>query len=372
MEPEKRKATRKRMDQLLYAELGPDNGSIVLNLSENGCSFQAIAPVRNEELQFTFAIGGGQEVQGTGRVVWVEPSKKMGGLEFVSLSPELRDQIHAWLSGEKAVSVDAEPARAADAAPESEAKLRRKKLREEARRQWEEAQRIRQAKVLEAPSRTSRVMVPSEEVRTPDSKRMLEVQPFQKFEEPLHDVSGLWRGVAAIVVGAVLASMLVIYHREAGHALMWLGSVIAGDGEESKGEPTRDGGKTSSPTPQIPTVRTASSAGADFTAPNAGANADAGLATAAALPDHSVLGPLGSEKKDAFGTVYSSEDVQTLWSQVEGGDTRAEVVLAEHYARGDGVIKSCGQAKVLLEAAFKKGNLDAKRKLDEISQAACP
>jgi hypothetical protein len=39
MEPEKRQYIRKRTGQLVYAEFGPENGSVLLNLSEAGCSF---------------------------------------------------------------------------------------------------------------------------------------------------------------------------------------------------------------------------------------------------------------------------------------------------------------------------------------------
>jgi TPR repeat protein len=57
---------------------------------------------------------------------------------------------------------------------------------------------------------------------------------------------------------------------------------------------------------------------------------------------------------------------------VEAGDTHAEVALASRYVRGDGVPQSCAQARVLLEAAVKRGSAEAKQKLDELPQAGCP
>jgi TPR repeat protein len=56
---------------------------------------------------------------------------------------------------------------------------------------------------------------------------------------------------------------------------------------------------------------------------------------------------------------------------VESGDTRAELTLADRYLRGEGVTQSCAQARVLLEAAAKRGNSEAQRKLDELPQAGC-
>jgi TPR repeat protein len=66
------------------------------------------------------------------------------------------------------------------------------------------------------------------------------------------------------------------------------------------------------------------------------------------------------------------EDVPTLWTSVENGDTHAEVSLAHRYVKGDGVPQSCAQARVLLEAAVKRGSSEAREKLDELGQAGCP
>jgi TPR repeat protein len=67
-----------------------------------------------------------------------------------------------------------------------------------------------------------------------------------------------------------------------------------------------------------------------------------------------------------------TEDVSSLWTSVENGDTGAEVMLASRYVRGEGVPQSCAQARVLLEAAMKRGSSEAKQKLSELGQAGCP
>src|SRR5258708_8372291 len=54
-----------------------------------------------------------------------------------------------------------------------------------------------------------------------------------------------------------------------------------------------------------------------------------------------------------------SDVARQLWSAVEAGDSSAEVALAELYLKGDGVPRSCEQARVLLRAASKSGNSDA-------------
>ena len=76
-----------------------------------------------------------------------------------------------------------------------------------------------------------------------------------------------------------------------------------------------------------------------------------------------------SKKK---GPHVTPQQVQALWSEVEAGDMSAEVHLGQLYATGNGVPKSCGQARMLLTSAAKKGSLEAKQKLDELADSGCP
>jgi hypothetical protein len=68
---------------------------------------------------------------------------------------------------------------------------------------------------------------------------------------------------------------------------------------------------------------------------------------------------------------HPPEDVASLWVAVENGDTTAEVALAERYVTGDGVEKSCEQARVLLQAAAKHGNEAATKRLEQLASAGC-
>jgi PilZ domain len=65
------------------------------------------------------------------------------------------------------------------------------------------------------------------------------------------------------------------------------------------------------------------------------------------------------------------EDVASLWQAVENGDAVAEVALANHYATGAGVEKNCAQARVLLEAAAKRGNEAATKRLIQLRSSGC-
>ena len=60
-----------------------------------------------------------------------------------------------------------------------------------------------------------------------------------------------------------------------------------------------------------------------------------------------------------------------LWRAVAKQNSQASMLLADLYARGDGVSKSCDQAKVLLDAALKKGQPEAAVKLRDLGTWGC-
>src|ERR1700685_1073337 len=97
MKLDKRLIVRKRTQQLVYLELGRDNGGVMLNLSEDGCSFQAITPVKCGETRFAFQISGGRRIAGEAEVMWADDVGIMGGLRFLNLPAEARKQIRLWL-----------------------------------------------------------------------------------------------------------------------------------------------------------------------------------------------------------------------------------------------------------------------------------
>jgi len=47
------------------------------------------------------------------------------------------------------------------------------------------------------------------------------------------------------------------------------------------------------------------------------------------------------------------------------------LMLADLYARGDGVPRSCDQARILLTAALKRGASEAGQKLRDLQSSGC-
>jgi hypothetical protein len=65
------------------------------------------------------------------------------------------------------------------------------------------------------------------------------------------------------------------------------------------------------------------------------------------------------------------EAAQWLWKAVGKGNLAATMTLSDLYLRGDGVAKSCDQARLLLDAAAKKGKASAAERLRNLPAFGC-
>jgi TPR repeat protein len=73
----------------------------------------------------------------------------------------------------------------------------------------------------------------------------------------------------------------------------------------------------------------------------------------------------------SMGTRDSYEGAKLLWKAVRQQDTTAAILLSDLYARGDGVPKSCDQARLLLVAAAKRGSPQAAAQLRALESRGC-
>ena len=60
-----------------------------------------------------------------------------------------------------------------------------------------------------------------------------------------------------------------------------------------------------------------------------------------------------------------------MWKAVAKQNGAATLLLADLYMRGDGVPKSCDQARLLLVAAAKKGVPEAAQALRNLESSGC-
>jgi TonB family protein len=90
---ERRRQARTPPEGLLYIDLKPDNGGIVLNVSRQGLCFQSVAPVKpHQVLAFTFSEHDVQ-TDAVGEVVWTDKTRKLGGLRFTALGADARTAL---------------------------------------------------------------------------------------------------------------------------------------------------------------------------------------------------------------------------------------------------------------------------------------
>jgi TPR repeat protein len=65
------------------------------------------------------------------------------------------------------------------------------------------------------------------------------------------------------------------------------------------------------------------------------------------------------------------EAAEWLWKAVAKGNLAASLALSDLYLRGDGVPKNCDQARLLLDAAAKKGKAAAAERLRNLQAFGC-
>jgi TonB family protein len=80
-----------RSNQIAYLNFHSGNGGIVLDVSRNGLGFQAVEPLKpNESLPFRLSVPGFPHINLSGHVVWVDQSRKRGGLRIIVPQAERR------------------------------------------------------------------------------------------------------------------------------------------------------------------------------------------------------------------------------------------------------------------------------------------
>ncbi len=95
--PERRQTPRTTLEKHAYINIEPDNGGIVLNVSDGGLCFHSLDPVpRNGKVRLWFSDNG-HRIEADCTLAWVDETHK-GGLRFASLGAEAREKIRDWMN----------------------------------------------------------------------------------------------------------------------------------------------------------------------------------------------------------------------------------------------------------------------------------
>ncbi len=108
--PEGRRAkVRQPLGSLAYLDIAPDNGGIILNLSEDGLALQAVSPLYDQkQLQLVIQLPRSEKrVETAAEIVWLGPSNRQAGVRFSNMSAEARMRIREWVEAQTASTADA-------------------------------------------------------------------------------------------------------------------------------------------------------------------------------------------------------------------------------------------------------------------------
>jgi hypothetical protein len=96
---ERRQSSRRRFESLLYVEVDPGNGGMVLNLSEHGFGFRAVRRVRpHQEVKFAFNLDEKRRAEGRGRLEWCDLEGRVAGVQYTDVSDEFLSEIRNWMA----------------------------------------------------------------------------------------------------------------------------------------------------------------------------------------------------------------------------------------------------------------------------------
>jgi hypothetical protein len=380
-----------------------------LNLSEEGCGFQAITPVKCGESRFGFQINGGRRIAGDAEIVWADDSGVMGGLRFVNLPPEARKEIRSWLEETNApMEYGYASAAAASAAAGAAVGARPNRqnvppvVPDSYPREAVNA-RMPQHEPPPPPPPTPNVWSNQRTAGYPVLEEPKFQSPFTEAIVPYQyqqqrSSASVWRGIAVAATVVAVLALGVMYQKEVGSSLIWLGETMTGKTKASIVAPSeKPAADSAASLPAIkPEATQGSTADKNENAPLPDSDpvaeskktyddtaklqsekpqTPATNPNAASVSDRSVSAldrqNGAAAAKPPEPNWSETDSVEALWGAVQAGSVSAEVSLAERFARGAGVSKNCDQAKVLMKAAADKGNREARLRLYELETNGC-
>lgn len=364
--PDRRRAPRTKLVEIAYIGMGPENGGLVLDVSDGGLSFHAVAPVQPAEtIHFLLSLRGQNRIEGAGEVVWTDEMKRVCGLRFTSLSGDAREHLNNW-TNQSRISV---AARGRGVSPD--------------------AANIPQMEVT-SPSDADHANT--------NSAPIFAISPAVEtyLSEPMG--KSMWGGqlllwIIFALTGAALLGSAYLYGVHVGRSQ--IGSetqsavtpapqaepptlapssvpsspvpneppAVAGEATPAPADATVGASKIGDKSPGALPPPAAEAHGASSPDQHAEQASESGNSDLAAAMEY-LGGPIG--KRNSF------KAARLLWSAVGNGNSDAEVVLADLYLHGNGVARSCEQGRVLLQAAAISGNVRGQKKLDELDTNGCP
>jgi hypothetical protein len=369
--------SRKVPAQFGFIQIFGDEGGRILDFSEAGLAFESFSPLGTAKtLQFWFSLNLRDRVEGTGEVVWLDSTSKVGGLRFMNLTDRAMRHIRAQYTDSFRSGADHE---------------RHRFLAALSKQHSIRVAETTIGKSYDAPSNGAQQASASVgNTLTRDTK--IETSPATALDST--DLISLQRHIAAcrrqFVLGTVLglflaSSVALVAFRfwAAGHSPTSAHSNPLSESQSSLSPSTAASNSALQPGTPVPSDAPGRSQppilngkySMETTGTGHSSKSSHSVASVRAIGNETAL-PANSV--DAFSrstrnnVQKKSATPERLWAAVQAGDTTAAVTLAERYLRGDGVPENCLQARVLLLVASEKKNAEAIKKLSELDKTGCP
>jgi PilZ domain len=427
---DRRQFPRTKLVEIAYIGMGPENGGLVLDVSDGGLSFHSVAPVqRAETIRFLLSLRGHSRIEGAGEVVWTNDMRTVCGLRFTALSSGAREHLNNWTNlSRPAVAAVKEPEEPGYSAPSPEAApVKEIEQAEEVEAMVEEHPDVVPTSALPV----SRAPLAIARETEPAFEPAFTVSPSREFylSAPLES-SSFWQSpvLSWLAVGLLTASLTAagyLYGVRVGQSQGSSSShSSANPGAQTEPSLLQAAPVAASPVPDEAPPGTAlpapllngqtsaeqNTASVSKVAVSAAPGSASALSSTAAGPASAPASPAkiddatgqsprpaaekhvptaadlraqqeAAKAQLAAALSYLNGDtgrrdtgkaVQLLWASVRNGNSDAEVTLSDLYVTGDGVEKNCEQARVLLKAATKSGNPAGMVKLGELETGGCP
>jgi len=375
MTPERRSAHRERPAALSYLEFRPEGGGIVLNASDQGLAFHAATPVRQSSpILLCISPQPMQRIELTGEIAWMDATQKFGGLRFTGLTADTRQQVLQWLTQttEPDSADKAFPALSCALGEEADARSHAQTGTPDPSSPLPGSHNV-------TPTRADAKVVAVRGFSGAATRVLMQEPSSQERDSPTPR-SPLLRSLATGFVIFVFASMVFLilqnFRSEIGSSLIRIGKTLKDNGDSQPGtslsKPASHSNSNAGNAPVVPpsppqtspaeTSDRSDTFASTQTSPEASRSTDSSRVESPNTRQHFA---------DAHSRGGRSALARRLWSAVGAGDTSAEVALAQLYLTGDGVPRSCEQARVLLKAASKNGNMEAQRQLRKLTGRDC-
>lgn len=386
---------------MLRIEIEPNNDAIVLNVSDGGLSFRAMKPVTQSGTVHFSYFENGQRLNASGELVWTDSAKLTGGLSLASLPRPSWERFRNW--AEQSTSEESENR---DAGPPP---------RDMAPGPGSRDVGLPPRETVPGPGTPLPNFSPLQSAlpgfALPDEAQPPRYSWDREVRYPTPPSRFFSGFVTGVIVTAIALAILFFFYGNSADALRDQARQSAGlspmpqvvpnttpappgppvaatpqsalgqsaSGQSASGSPSSPG--TSATPPVTPPSELSGDSAASAppptpaTKPPEAENQNSG---ASANPPRKAMS--GGEEDLATAQRYLADmpgpeghqkAMQYLWSAVEKGNLKAEITLADLYARGEGVTKNCTQARVLLRAAAEKGSSEASNELARLIRTGC-